>query len=199
MLIALNQIISVISNKSPFQRYRPLSFPPPSPVPRPLVCNIVRFSHAVFCACEFLSTFCDPLVCIWDLFCSLIFWRYLQRLIPGHIGRSQNVSFCETFTFWPPLCEKSMMPHFEFFKCLPFHMYLAYSSELGCITNFDMLFLVMGFIALVDEIQFMLISSRHICIRLSENVDLWSPHMSLEEIFPDTDNKSPRHIGWRKV
>ena len=37
--------------------------------------------------------------------------------------------------------------------------------KLGCITNFDMLFLVMGFISLVDEIQFMLISSRHICIR----------------------------------
>ena len=37
--------------------------------------------------------------------------------------------------------------------------------KLGCISNFDMLFLVMGFIALVDEIQFMLISSRHICIR----------------------------------
>ena len=36
--------------------------------------------------------------------------------------------------------------------------------KLGCFTNFDMLFLVMGFISLVDEIQFMLISS-HICIR----------------------------------
>ena len=36
--------------------------------------------------------------------------------------------------------------------------------KLGCITNFDMLFLVMGFISLVDKIQFMLISSRHICI-----------------------------------
>ena len=35
----------------------------------------------------------------------------------------------------------------------------------GCVTNFDMLFLVMGFISLVDEIQFMLISSHHICIR----------------------------------
>ena len=35
----------------------------------------------------------------------------------------------------------------------------------GCVTNFDMLFLVMGFISLLDEIQFMLISSRHICIR----------------------------------
>ena len=35
--------------------------------------------------------------------------------------------------------------------------------KLDCITNFDMLFLVMGFISLVNEIQFMLISSRHIC------------------------------------
>ena len=37
--------------------------------------------------------------------------------------------------------------------------------KLGCITNLDMLFLVMGFISLVDEIHYMLISSRHICIR----------------------------------
>ena len=37
--------------------------------------------------------------------------------------------------------------------------------KLGCITNFDMLFLAMGFISFVDEIQFMLIDSRHICIR----------------------------------
>ena len=37
--------------------------------------------------------------------------------------------------------------------------------KLGCITNFDMPFLMMGFISLVDDIQFMLISSRHICIR----------------------------------
>ena len=37
--------------------------------------------------------------------------------------------------------------------------------KLGCVTNLDTLFLVMGFISLVDEIQFMLISSRHIYIR----------------------------------
>ena len=37
--------------------------------------------------------------------------------------------------------------------------------KLGCITNFDMLFLVMRFISLVDEIQFMLTRSRHICTR----------------------------------
>ena len=32
--------------------------------------------------------------------------------------------------------------------------------KLGCVTNFDMLFLVMWLISLVDEIQFMLINSR---------------------------------------
>ena len=37
--------------------------------------------------------------------------------------------------------------------------------KLGCVTNFSTLFLVMGFISLIDEIQFMLISSRHICVR----------------------------------
>ena len=37
--------------------------------------------------------------------------------------------------------------------------------KLGCITNFDMLFLVTGFNSLVNGIQFMLISSRHICVR----------------------------------
>ena len=40
--------------------------------------------------------------------------------------------------------------------------------KLGCVTNLDTLFLVMGFISLADEIQFMLISSRHICIRFIE-------------------------------
>ena len=43
---------------------------------------------------------------------------------------------------------------FGFFNCLPFRVCLAYSSE-----NFDVLFLVMGFISLVDEIQFILIQS----------------------------------------
>ena len=38
--------------------------------------------------------------------------------------------------------------------------------KLGCITNFDVLFLVIRLISLVDEIQFMLISSCHICIGL---------------------------------
>ena len=38
--------------------------------------------------------------------------------------------------------------------------------KLGCITHFDMLSLVMWFISWVNEIQFMLISSRHIWIGL---------------------------------
>ena len=37
--------------------------------------------------------------------------------------------------------------------------------KLRYITNCGMLFLVMGFISLVDDIQFMLISRHHICIR----------------------------------
>ena len=41
--------------------------------------------------------------------------------------------------------------------------------KLGSVTNFDMLFLVMGFISLIDEIQFMLISSCHIYIRCTTN------------------------------
>ena len=35
--------------------------------------------------------------------------------------------------------------------------------KLGCLTNFDTLFLMMGFNSLVDKIKFMLISSRHFC------------------------------------
>ena len=48
---------------------------------------------------------------------------------------------------------------FRFFKCLPFRVFLANSSE--TVTNFYMLVLVMGFISLVDETEFMRISSRH--------------------------------------
>ena len=70
----------------------------------------------------------------------------------GHRGHSNKTCFtcllfwgfsnvCHSAAFWPT------------------------ALKLGCITNFDMLFLVMGLISLVYEIQFMLISSRHICIR----------------------------------
>ena len=42
--------------------------------------------------------------------------------------------------------------------------------KLGCIANFDMLFLVMGFISFVDEITFMLISNRHFGVYCSYEV-----------------------------
>ena len=57
-------------------------------------------------------------------------------------------------------------------------MCLAYSSELGSVTNLEMLFLVMGVIALVDEIQFMLISSRNICIRSIDHIITTQPRFS---------------------
>ena len=42
---------------------------------------------------------------------------------------------------------------FGVFKCLPFHLSVWPTAlKLGSITNFDILFLVMGFISLVDEI-----------------------------------------------
>ena len=44
--------------------------------------------------------------------------------------------------------------------CRPTYVWPTF-LQLGCITNFNMLFLVMGFFSLVDEITFMLISSRH--------------------------------------
>ena len=52
--------------------------------------------------------------------------------------------------------------------------------KLGCITNLDTLFLVMGSICLVDEIQFMLISSCHICIRC---IPGFSPIKKLQVYF----------------
>ena len=53
--------------------------------------------------------------------------------------------------------------------------------KLGCITNFDMLFHVIGFISLVDEIQFMLFSSRHICIK-SLSKYFWTANTEEQEI-----------------
>ena len=48
------------------------------------------------------------------------------------------------------------------FQCLPFRVCLVITAlKLGCITNFDMHFVVMGFLSLIDEIQFMLISGSH--------------------------------------
>ena len=54
---------------------------------------------------------------------------------------------------------------FLFFYIYHFARVWPTALKLGCVTNLDMLFLVMWFISLLDEIQFMLISSRHICIR----------------------------------
>ena len=48
-------------------------------------------------------------------------------------------------------------------------MCLTYLLLLDCITNFNMLFLVMGFHSLVDEITFMLISSHHFQIHVGSN------------------------------
>ena len=53
---------------------------------------------------------------------------------------------------------------FGFFKVYHSVRVWPTALKLGCITNFATLFLVMGFISLVDEIQFMLISSRHIVL-----------------------------------
>ena len=50
------------------------------------------------------------------------------------------------------------------------------NDNFGCLTNSDMLFLVMRLISLVDEIQFMLISNHHIYIRSIE-----SGHLSFKE------------------
>ena len=41
--------------------------------------------------------------------------------------------------------------------------------KLGCIANFDMLFLVMGFISLVDEIQFLLYMLWHLAFKPETN------------------------------
>ena len=69
----------------------------------------------------------------------------------------------------PKIRDKCMAVSQAWVDGLPYHTYFACvwptALKLGCVTNFDMLFLVMGFISLIDEIQFMLISSRHICIR----------------------------------
>ena len=53
---------------------------------------------------------------------------------------------------------------FRFFKCLPFHLHLAQSSEtLAVSLNYvDMLFLMSGFICLFNENKVMLISGGHI-------------------------------------
>ena len=71
--------------------------------------------------------------------------------------------------------------------------------KLGCITNFDMLFLVMGFISLVDEIQFMLISSHHYLhkvytCRSNDNVRIVAAFtLGLSEIHQKTQ-RCPKNV-----
>ena len=60
-----------------------------------------------------------------------------------------------------------------------------------------MLFLMMGFISLVDEIQFMLISSRHICIRSIAVIEcsvlfLSSGQVIFDSLFGTTSNAKLR-------
>ena len=55
---------------------------------------------------------------------------------------------------------------FRFFKCLLFRQRIGYTAlKLSCVTNFGMLFLVMGFICLFHKKKFMLISGGHISNR----------------------------------
>ena len=75
-------------------------------------------------------------------------WPYICLLFSGF----SNV--CHSAAFWPT------------------------ALKLGCITNFDMLSLVIGFISLVNEIQFMLISSRHRIGLLDVFLTLYTIHTS---------------------
>ena len=59
----------------------------------------------------------------------------------------------------------SIFSYFRVFQVLTISCVWPTALKLGCVTNLDTLFLMMGFIYLIDEIQFMLISSRHVCIR----------------------------------
>ena len=85
--------------------------------------------------------------------CSIDLMQIWQLLI--------SINWISSHAWLPYICL-----WFSFFSNV-YHFACHWPTALkfGCITNFDMLFLVMGFISLVDEIQFMLISSRHICIR----------------------------------
>ena len=67
---------------------------------------------------------------------------------------------------WHPMPDcHTFVSYFRVFQMSTIPRVWLTALKLGCITNFDMLFLVMGFVSLVDEMQFMLISNRHICIR----------------------------------
>ena len=59
----------------------------------------------------------------------------------------------------------TFVSYFLVFKCLPFHLHLAQSSETWLYRSVDMLFLMNGFICLFYENKCMLISGSHISNR----------------------------------
>ena len=68
--------------------------------------------------------------------------------------------------------------------------------KLGYITNLDRFFLVMGFISLVDEIQFILISSRHICIRFiahNSTTKLDTSHRDRNRVCKNDQERNERY------
>ena len=77
--------------------------------------------------------------------------------------------------------------------------------KLGCVTNLHM----MGFISLIDEIQFMLISSRHICVRFMESAkkrksepnsaNLWSRWVLVSSGVVHRPLCCSSSSGWRDI
>ena len=57
----------------------------------------------------------------------------------------------------------------SYFRVFQMSAFWPAALKFDCISNFDMLSLVMGLISLVNEIQFMLISCRHISNRSIRN------------------------------
>ena len=73
---------------------------------------------------------------------------------------SQSTYACHTFVSY-----FNLLIYFFQMSTIPRDSVWPAALKLGCVNNFDILSLVIGFISLVDEIQFMRISSRHILHR----------------------------------
>ena len=63
--------------------------------------------------------------------------------------------FCDLVDLW---VYHTFVSYFRVFQMSTISRVWPTALKLGCITNLDMLFLMMGFISLIDEIQFMLIN-----------------------------------------
>ena len=90
---------------------------------------------------------------------------------------------------WLPYINCHKFVSWGIFQCLHYMCVWPTALKLGCVTNLiDMLILVIGFIILVDEIQFMLISSCHICIRsmTTGNIFCWKNHWFSIQNFIET-------------